>query len=72
MKWTWQRCPVALSTFETAALMPSCAPKITSLTPRRPRRVSSRRNSVQIGSLRSAYFQTLAATIDVRPHGDDA
>ncbi len=31
----------------TAALMPSCASEITSLTPRRPRRVSLRRNSIQ-------------------------
>ena len=50
MKWTRQRCQVALSIFETAALMPSCASEMTSFTPRRPRRVSLRRNSVQIGS----------------------
>jgi len=42
--------PVALRTFETAALMPSWASDMTSFTPRRPRRVSLRRNSVQIGS----------------------
>ena len=34
-------------TLATAALMPSCASEITSLTPRRPRRRSLRRNSVQ-------------------------
>ena len=45
-----QRCHVAQSTLVIAALMPSCASEMTSLTPRRPRRVSLRRNSVQIGS----------------------
>ena len=49
MKWTRQRCQVALSTLATAALMPSWASETTSLTPRRPRRVSLRRNSVQNG-----------------------
>ena len=49
-KWTRHRCQVALRTFETAALMPSWASLMTSFTPRRPRRVSLRRNSVQIGS----------------------
>ena len=47
MKCTRQRCQVALSTLATAALMPSWASETTSLTPRRPRRVSLRRNSVQ-------------------------
>jgi hypothetical protein len=52
LRWKWTRhlCHVALSTLETAALMPSWASLMTSLTPRRPRRVSLRRNSVQIGS----------------------
>ena len=47
MKWTRQRCQVAFSTLATAALMPSWASEMTSLTPRRPRRASLRRNSVQ-------------------------
>jgi len=38
---------VALSTFATAALMPSWASETTSFTPRMPRRASFRRNSVQ-------------------------
>ncbi len=50
MKWTLQRWRVAGSTFDTAPLMPSCASETTSLTPRRPRLVSLRRNSVQIAS----------------------
>src|SRR5690554_5949545 len=45
---TLQRCQVAERTLETAAFMPSCASETTSLTPRRPRLVSLRRNSVQI------------------------
>src|SRR5713101_4138706 len=47
MKCTRQRCQEACSTLETAAFSPSCASEITSLTPRRPRRASERRNSVQ-------------------------
>src|SRR5215204_5058962 len=47
MKWTRQRCQVAWSTLLTAALMPSWASEITSLTPRKPRRASLRRNAVQ-------------------------
>src|SRR5262249_1695013 len=46
MKWTRQRCQVALNTLATAALMPSCASEITSLTPRSPRRASLRRKAV--------------------------
>ena len=42
-----QRCQVAVSTFETAALMPSWLSETTSLTPRRPRRASLRRKAVQ-------------------------
>lgn len=54
MKWTRQSCHVAQSTLETAALIPSCAPEIASLTPRNPRRVSFLRNSVQKGSASEA------------------
>jgi hypothetical protein len=54
-KWTRQRCRVALSILETAALMPSCASLMTILPPRRPRRVSLRRNSVQIGSAKCRF-----------------
>jgi hypothetical protein len=50
LKWTRQRCQEACSTLATAALMPSWASEITSLTPRRPRRASLRRNSVQNAS----------------------
>ena len=38
MKCTRQRCQVARNTRATAALMPSCASEMTSLTPARPRR----------------------------------
>ena len=47
MKCTRQRCQVARNTRATAALMPSCASEITSLTPASPRRLSLRRNSTQ-------------------------
>jgi hypothetical protein len=47
MKRTRQRCQVAFSTLATAALMPSWASEITSLTPRKPRLASLRRNAVQ-------------------------
>jgi hypothetical protein len=50
MKWVRQLCQVAESTLVTAAFRHSCASETTSFTPRRPRRVSLRRNSVQIGS----------------------
>lgn len=50
MKCTRQRCQVALSTLETAALMPSWLSLMTSFTPRNPRRLRLRRNSVQNGS----------------------
>ena len=39
MKCTRQRCQVADSTFAAAAFSPSWASEMTSLTPRRPRRV---------------------------------
>jgi hypothetical protein len=45
MRCTRQRCQVARNTRATAALMPTCASGITSLTPARPRRLSPRRNS---------------------------
>ena len=38
MKWTWQRCQVALSTLVMAVFSPSCASEMTSLVSRRPRR----------------------------------
>ena len=50
MKCTRQRCQVADSTLAAAAFRPSWASEMTSLTPRRPRRVSERRNLVQNGS----------------------
>src|SRR4051794_49073 len=47
MKWTRQRCQVALRTLATAVFRPSCASETTSFTPRSPRRASLRRNAVQ-------------------------
>src|ERR1700730_8502850 len=47
MKCTRQRCHAACRTLLTALLMPSCASEMTSLTPRRPRRASVRKNAVQ-------------------------
>ena len=44
---TRQRCQLDVSTFDTAALMPSWTSEMTSLTPRSPRRRSLRRKSVQ-------------------------
>lgn len=43
VKWTRQRCQVAINTLATAALIPTWASEITGLTPRRPRRASLRR-----------------------------
>ena len=54
MKCTRQRCQVALSTFDVAALMPSWLSLMTSFTPRSPRRFRLRRNSVQNGSASEA------------------
>ena len=74
MKWTRQRCQVAQSTLVTAALMPSWASETTSLTPRSPRRVSLRRNSVQIGSaseVPTSHAQHLAPSVAVDADGDD-
>src|SRR5437868_4846067 len=47
MKCTRQRCQEAFRTLATAAFRPSWASETTSLTPRRPRRASLRRKSVQ-------------------------
>ena len=49
MKCTRQRCHEACNTLPMAALMPSWASEITSLTPRRPRRASLRKNSCPEG-----------------------
>ena len=74
MKWTRQRCQVAFSTLATAALMPSWASEMTSLTPRRPRRASLRRNSVQNVSASegpTVHAQHLAPAVAVDAHRDD-
>src|SRR5260221_40785 len=42
-----QRCQEAFSTLQTAAFGPSWASEITSFTPRKPRRASLRKKSVQ-------------------------
>src|SRR3954469_2520427 len=47
MKWTRQRCQAALNTWAIAALRPSCASEITSLTPHRPRCCKPRRKPSQ-------------------------
>lgn len=68
MKCTRQRCQVVPSTLAAAAFSPSWASEITSCTPRRPRRVSWRRKSVQNGSASLGphrQAQRLAATIRV-------
>lgn len=73
MKWARQRCQIAVSTFATAALMPSWLSETTSLMRRRPRLASLRRNAVQKGlGLGGAdiYAQHLApAAVDA--DGDD-
>src|ERR1700719_4524476 len=72
MKWTRQRCQVAFKTFAMAALSPSWASETTSLTPRRPRRASLRRKSVQKVSASDAPIakpSTSAVAID--PDRDD-
>ena len=74
MKWTRQRCQEAPSTLAAAALSPSWASEMTSLTPRRPRRASLRRNSrpERLG-LRGTDIQAqhLAPAIAVDADGDD-
>src|ERR671921_2325593 len=47
MKCTRHRCQVALRTCVMAALRPSWASEMTSLTPLRPRRTRPRKNSIQ-------------------------
>src|SRR5204863_3729787 len=79
MKCTRQRCQEACRTLATAALSPSCASEITSLTPLRPRLASERRNSVQpFDKLRSLGLggadcdaQHLASAIAVDGDGND-
>ncbi len=74
MKWTRQRCHVALRTFPIVALIPSCASETTSLTPRRPRRASLRRNALpERLSLGRAdiHAENLAPAIAVDAHRDD-
>src|SRR2546430_12337046 len=74
MKCTRQRCQEACSTLATAALSPSCASEITSLTPLRPRLASERRNSVQNVSASEAPMadaQHLASAIAVDGDSDD-
>ena len=74
MKCTRQRCQEACSTLPTAAFMPSCASEITSLTPRRPRRASERRKSVQKVSASEAPIampEHLAPAVGVDADGDD-
>ena len=74
MKWTRQRCQVACSTLATAALMPSWASEMTSLTPRRPR---ARQLAQELGpeglGLRGAdvHAEHLAAAVAVDADGDD-
>ncbi len=50
LKCTRQRCRVAWKIFAIAALSPECESEMTSLTPRKPRRVSEHKESVQNGS----------------------
>ena len=79
MKWTRQRCQVAFRIRAAAALRPLWSSEITSLTPRRPRRVSDRKNSVQpfdwlrSRGLRGAdrHAQHLAPSLGVDGDGDD-
>src|SRR3954465_11136103 len=74
MKWTRQRCQVAFKTFAMAAFSPSWASETTSLTPRRPRRASLRRKSVQKVSASDAPIakpSTLAPAIVIDPDRDD-
>src|SRR5438128_9725086 len=74
MKCTRQRCQEACRTLATAALSPSCASEITSLTPRRPRRASERRNSVQkVSGLGGAdrHAQHLAPAVAADGDSDD-
>jgi hypothetical protein len=70
MKCTRRRCQVALKTLAIAALMPSSLSLITSLTPRRPRRLGLRVPDLQTEHL------ALAVGVDAdrhyHGHADDA
>jgi hypothetical protein len=71
-KWTRQRCQMAQRTFTIAAFSPSWASEMASLTPRRPRRASLRRNSVKNGSASEGPMSRPSTSR--RPsvaHGDD-
>src|SRR2546427_12777591 len=71
MKCTRQRCQVALSTLDVAALMPSWLSLMTSFTPRRPRRFRLLRNSVQNGSASLApTFRPSYLTLAIGVHCD--
>ena len=67
MKRTRQRCKVAFSTLATAALMPSWASEITSLTLRKQRRASLRRNAVQKASA-SGGLRACIETPSIAPY----
>src|SRR5271154_4508248 len=72
--WTRQRCQVAFISLATAALIPSWASETTSLTPRRPRLRSLRKNSVQNVSASEgpmSIAQYFAPAVGVDPDGDD-
>src|ERR1700751_5656362 len=77
IKCTRQRCQVACRTLATAALMPSWASEITSLTLRRPRRASLRRNALQNVSasegpmpIAKALAPAVAVNANRYDHGD--
>src|SRR5882672_4434153 len=74
MKWTRQRCHEAFRTLAMAAFSPSWASEMTSLTPRRPRRASLRRKSVQKVSASDAPIrqaQHLAPAVAIDADRDD-
>ena len=80
MKCTRQRCQAAWNTFFAAALMPSCASEMTSLTPRKPARCQGAQElgPERLGLRRpDGHAQHLAAAVRVdahshyRGHGDD-
>jgi len=54
-----------MNTFAIAALRPKCASEITSFTPRKPRRVKSRKNFSQNGS--ASLGPTATPTISLTP-----
>src|ERR1700732_1309968 len=69
MKCTRQRCQLAPSTLAAAALRPSWASEMTSLTPRSPRRASLCRNSLQ--NVSASEAQIFAAAVAVDADRDD-